>query len=125
MAGATADNVYGTVAAVNASTIPEAKSFLADYQTQFNQPVGSYSAAGYTSAMVIIQAIAKAVKDNGGKMPSRDDVLTNLRSVKQFNSIMGPFAFDANGDTTNKIISIYGARKDIWVFLTQRKFGAK
>jgi branched-chain amino acid transport system substrate-binding protein len=125
VAGATADNVYGTVAAVNASTIPEAKSFLADYQAQFNQPVGSYSAAGYTSAMVIIQAIAKAVKDNGGKMPSRDDVLTNLRSVKQFDSIMGPFAFDGNGDTTNKIISIYGAQKDVWIFLTQRKFGAK
>ena len=125
VAGATADNVYGTVAAVNATTIPEAKTFLEDYQAQFNQPVGSYSAAGYTSAMVIIQAIAKAVKDNGGKMPSREDVLQNLRSVKQFDSIMGPFAFDANGDTTNKIISIYGAKKDVWNFLTQRKFGAK
>jgi len=125
VAGATADDVYATVASVNATTIPEAKTFLADYQAQFNVPVGSYSAAGYTSAMVIIQAIAKAVKENGGKMPSRADVLTNLRSVKQFNSIMGPFAFDANGDTTNKIISIYGAKKDVWVFLTQRKFGAK
>jgi branched-chain amino acid transport system substrate-binding protein len=125
VAGTSADNVYATVASVNASTIPEAKTFLADYQTQFGQPVGSYSAAGYTSAMVIIQAIAKAVKDNGGKMPSRDDVLTNLRSVKQFDSIMGPFAFDANGDTTNKIISLYGAKNDLWVFLTQRKFGAK
>jgi branched-chain amino acid transport system substrate-binding protein len=124
-AGAAADNVYATVAAVNASTIPEAKQFLADYQQQFGVPVGSYSAAGYTSAMVIIESIAKAVKSNGGKMPSRADVLQNLRSTKLFQSIMGPFAFDANGDTTNRIISLYGARKGAWVFLTQRKFGSK
>jgi len=124
-AGAAADDVYATVASVNAATIPQAKQFLADYKAQFGQPVGSYSAAGYTAAMVIIQAIAVEVKANGGKMPSRGDVLKNLRATKLFDSIMGPFAFDANGDTTNKIISIYGAKKDVWVFLTQRKFGAK
>jgi branched-chain amino acid transport system substrate-binding protein len=124
-AGAAADNVYATVAAVNASTIPEAKQFLVEYQQQFGVPVGSYSAAGYTSAMVIIESIAKAVKSNGGKMPTRADVLQNLRSTKLFQSIMGPFAFDVNGDTTNRIISVYGTRTGAWVFLTQRKFGAK
>ncbi|HLJ82951.1 MAG TPA: branched-chain amino acid ABC transporter substrate-binding protein [Candidatus Eremiobacteraceae bacterium] len=124
-AGATADNVYATVAAVNASTIPAAKQFLTDYQAQFNQPVGSYSAAGYTAAMVLIKAIGLASKADGGKMPTRAQVLSELRSIKSFQSIMGPFAFDANGDTTNKIISIWGAQKDKWVFLTQRKFAAK
>ncbi len=124
-AGATADNVYATVAAVNASTIPEAKKFLTDYQSQFNQPVGSYSAAGYTAAMVLIQAIAQSVKMDGGKFPTRAQVLDQIRSIKQFQSIMGPFAFDANGDTTNKIISIWGAEKGTWVFMTQRKFAAK
>ena len=124
-AGAAADNVYATVASVNATTIPEAKQFLVDYQAQFQQPVGSYSAAGYTAAMVLVQAIGQAVKANGGKMPTRAQVLDELRSIKQFQSIMGPFAFDANGDTTNRIISIWGAQKDKWVFLTQRKFAAK
>ena len=110
---------------MNASTIPAAKQFLIDYQTQFNQPVGSYSAAGYTAAMVMIKAIALASKADGGKMPTRAQVLTELHSIKSFQSIMGPFAFDANGDTTNKIISIWGAQNDKWVFLTQRKFAAK
>jgi len=75
--------------------------------------------------MVLIKAIGLASKADGGKMPTRAQVLSELRSIKLFQSIMGPFAFDADGDTTNKIISIWGAQKDKWVFLTQRKFAAK
>ena len=122
IAGSTANDVYATVASVNAATLPAAKSFLSDYQAQFNQPVGSYSAAGYASAMVLIQAITAATKANGGKMPTRDQVLAQLRNAKSFNSIMGTFSFDANGDTTNKIISIYEAVNDQWKFVTQQSF---
>jgi branched-chain amino acid transport system substrate-binding protein len=121
-AGSTADQVYATVASVNADKIPAAQTFLKEYSTVYNAPVGSYSAAGYVSTMVIIKAIASLVKSNGGKMPSRADVLNQIRSEKKFDTIIGTFAFDANGDTTNKIISIYGAKKGAWVFLTQVLF---
>lgn len=121
-AGSTADQVYGTVASVNADKIPAAQAFLKEYSATYNAPVGSYSAAGYVSAMVIIKAIAAVVKSNGGKMPSRADVLDQIRSAKKFDTIIGTFAFDSNGDTTNKIISIYEARKGSWVFLTQVLF---
>ena len=121
-AGSTADQVYATVASVNADKIPAAQTFLKEYAKTYNAPVGSYSAAGYVSAMVIIKAIGALVKSNGGKMPTRAAVLTQIRSNQKFDTIIGTFAFDENGDTTNKIISIYEAKKGAWSFLTQVLF---
>jgi branched-chain amino acid transport system substrate-binding protein len=122
VAGSMADVVYATVAAVNAAGLPAAQTFLKEYQATFHQPVGSYSASGYVSAMVLIRAAAAAVKADGAKMPTRAQVLAQIRSTKQFDSIIGKFAFDSNGDTTNRIISIYEARNDQWVYLTQVNF---
>ncbi len=124
IAGSMANNVYATVASVNAAKLPAAQAFLKDYQAQFHQPVGSYSASGYVAAMVIINAAAEAVKANGGKMPTRAQVLDQIRKAPKFDTIIGSFGFDANGDPTQKIISIYAARNDAWVFLTQVKFGS-
>jgi branched-chain amino acid transport system substrate-binding protein len=122
VAGAAADNAFGTVAAVNADKIPAAKEFLSSYEAEFKQPVGSYSASGYVAAMTIIDSVADAVKANGGKIPTRAEVLDKLRGGKTFKSIIGDFSFDANGDTTNKIISIYGAKNGAWTFLTQKNY---
>jgi branched-chain amino acid transport system substrate-binding protein len=119
VAGSMADDVYATVASVNAAGLPAAQKFLAQYQSTFHQTVGSYSAAGYVAATVLIKAAAEAIKANGGKTPTREQVLDSIRSTPRFDSIIGPFAFDKDGDTTSKIISIYKAQRDNWVFLTQ------
>ncbi len=121
-AGAAANSSYATVASVNADKIPAARAFLKEYQTQFGQAVGSYSAAGYVAAMTIIDAIATAMKSNGGKVPSRSDVLAQLRQGLVHKSIIGDFSFDANGDTTNKVISTYGVQNGQWVFLLQKNY---
>ena len=73
--------------------------------------------------MVIINAAAAALKANGGTMPTRAQVLDEIRKAQSFDTIIGSFRFDQNGDPTSKIISIYEARNDSWVFLTQIKFG--
>jgi len=121
-AGATADNVWVTVASVNASKLPAAAQFLKDYQAEYHQPVGPYSANSYAAASVLIHAIGEAVKANGGKAPTREQVLEQLRMTKDFPSVIGTFSFDQNGDTTNRIISFYEAVKDKWSFVTQQNF---
>jgi branched-chain amino acid transport system substrate-binding protein len=121
-AGVTANDVYVTVASVNAEKLPAAKKFIADYEAEYKQKVGPYSANAYAAASVIIDAIAKAVKANAGKPPTRDQVLANLRATKDFPSVIGTFSFDANGDTTNRIISFYEAVNDKWRFVTQQNF---
>ena len=121
-AGSAANGSYATVATVNAAKIPAAQTFLKEYQAQFNVPVGSYSANGYVAAMTIIEAVAAAMKDLGGSLPTRAQVLEQLRSGQVHHSIIGDFTFDTNGDTTNKIISIYGVRSGGWVFLSQKNY---
>ena len=56
------------------------------------------------------------------KMPSRSQVLDQLRAMTNVNSILGVFSFDQNGDTTLKIVSIWKAKGRNWTFLTQRDF---
>jgi len=123
-AGSMADNVYATVASPNASKMPAAQKFIKDYQAMFGQPVGPYSANSYVAAMVIIHATAAALKANGGQMPTRLQVLQQLRGLKNFTSITGTFSFDPNGDTTARIITFYEAKQGQWVFVTQQNFAS-
>ncbi|MBC5826006.1 MAG: branched-chain amino acid ABC transporter substrate-binding protein [Candidatus Eremiobacteraeota bacterium] len=122
VAGTSASDVYATVAAINADKLAAAKTFLSEYQDQFHQPVGSYSANAYAATMVVVHAIVDAAKAAGGKMPDRAAVLEKLKTTKGFPSIIGSFSFDRNGDTTNKIISIYEAKNGAWMFLTQQNY---
>jgi len=116
-AGTAANDSYATVATVNG-----APDFLKQYQAQFGQSVGSYSANGFVAAMVLIEATAAAMKANGGNVPTRAQVLDELRSGKAHQTIIGDFSFDKNGDTTNKIITTYGVRNGAWVFVTQKNY---
>jgi branched-chain amino acid transport system substrate-binding protein len=114
-AGADADGTYGTLAAVNATTLPEAKQFLADYKTAFGTDVGSYSANAYEATNIAIAAIKKAGKKD------REAVRAALAATKDFKGVIGTTSFDENGDTTNRWISIYQAKGGKWEFIDQLK----
>jgi branched-chain amino acid transport system substrate-binding protein len=105
-AGDAANGSYMTVASPDVTKIPAAKSFISAYQARFKSSVGPYSANAYTAAKIEIAAIEKALKDNGGKMPTRADVLKNLASTGNFDSPIGKVGFDANGDTTSPVLTL-------------------
>jgi branched-chain amino acid transport system substrate-binding protein len=106
-AGDLANDSYYTVAAPEASKLASAKDFIAAYKKRWGTDVGPYSANAYAAAKVEIAAIEKAIKANGGKMPSRADVLKNVGETKNFDSPIGKIGFNKDGDTTNPILSLY------------------
>jgi branched-chain amino acid transport system substrate-binding protein len=106
VAGASANGAYMSVAAPDATKLATAKDFVAAYEARFKQPVGPYSANAYTAAKIEIAAIEKAIKDNGGKMPTRADVLKNVAATRDFDSPIGKMGFDAAGDSTAPILSL-------------------
>ena len=106
-AGDAANGAYMTTAAPDASKLPSAKTFVDAYKARFKSDVGPYSANAYAAAKIEIAAIEKAVNDNGGKMPTRADVLKNVAATKDFDSPIGKIGFDANGDTTAPILSLF------------------
>jgi branched-chain amino acid transport system substrate-binding protein len=106
-AGAMANNVYYTVAAPNPARLPSAQAFIAAYKKAYNADIGAYSANAYAAAMIEIAAIEKAIKANGGKIPTRAEILKNIAATKNFDTPIGKIGFDANGDTTAGILSLY------------------
>jgi branched-chain amino acid transport system substrate-binding protein len=106
-AGTMANGAYMTTAAPDAAKLPSAKTFVDAYKARFKSDVGPYSANAYTAAKIEIAAIEKAIADNGGKMPTRADVLKNIAATTNFDSPIGKQGFDANGDTTSPILTLF------------------
>jgi branched-chain amino acid transport system substrate-binding protein len=115
-AGSAADNCYYTVAAVNAAKIPAAAQFITDYKAAYKSDIGAYSANCFDAANIIIAAIAKAAADGS---VTREAVRANIAATKDFKGVIGTTSFDANGDTTNRIISIYSITKGQTTFADQ------
>ena len=118
-AGAAADNTYYTVAAPDPSRVPRAKVFVAAYQERWKSPVGPYSAAAYTAASIAIAAISKAIGKAGNKAPTRAAVLAEVARTKNFESPVGNIGFDAEGDTTEPVLSLYTVRAGKVQFVSQ------
>ena len=109
-------NTYMTVAAI--SLIPNAAKFKADYTAKYGAEPGAYSASGYGCAQIYLQALAKVG-------PDREAVRAYVTNTSnKFDTVLGQITFDANGDTSQHIISYYKfdpATKD-WLFFEQRDF---
>jgi branched-chain amino acid transport system substrate-binding protein len=126
IAGAAAANSYSSVAAIH--DIPGAADFAAKYQAEYKTDPGAYSASGYACAQIIIKAMADAAAKGD---VTREAVRANATATgTTFDTVLGPVQFDANGDTNQKIISLYktdmtqaGGKGD-WVFDKQINYGS-
>jgi branched-chain amino acid transport system substrate-binding protein len=106
-AGSLANGTYYTVAAPETSKLASAKDFIAAYKARWGSDVGPYSANAYAAVQVEIAAIVAAINADGGKMPTRADVLKNVAATSNLATPIGSVGFDANGDTTSPILSLY------------------
>jgi branched-chain amino acid transport system substrate-binding protein len=119
VAGDAANGTYVTTAAPDATKLPSAKTFVAAYKARFNGDVGPYSANAYTAAKIEIAAIEKAISENGGKLPTRADVLKNVAATTNFDSPIGKIGFDADGDTTAPILTLFRVQGGKFVTIDQ------
>jgi len=123
-----------TVASVNADKLTSAAAFKTAFAKQFPDPAayGAYSANAYDGTNILIQSIKKALdggavtpkdsSDTDGAKTFRQTVIDNIAKA-DYNGVTGHTTFDANGDTTNKVISIYKLGSSDWEFVTQFNVG--
>jgi branched-chain amino acid transport system substrate-binding protein len=111
-----AAGVSATTAGADAGQIPSAASTITDFKKQFTgaNDYGSYTMSAYDATNIEIAAIKKAL--DAGKDPKklndfRDAVRVNVSKTTNFQGVLGSTTFDANGDTSAKIISVYGVKK--------------
>jgi branched-chain amino acid transport system substrate-binding protein len=101
------DNSYFTIAAVDATKLDSAKKFIDDYKKEYgSSDIGDYGATAYEATNIIIAAMSRAIDDASGKKPTRAQVNAQIAKTKDFSGILGITSFDANGDTTNRVITI-------------------
>ena len=131
--GSNGGPVFTSIASVHL-TGDAANKFISDYSAAYGASnIGAYSAGSYDCAMVLIQGV-KAALASGAKAPAnpgdsaqgttfRQAVINAIQHIS-YNGVTGHIGFDANGDTTSRIISIYTianppSKGDGWEFITQ------
>jgi branched-chain amino acid transport system substrate-binding protein len=126
IAGASAANSFGTIAAIH--DIPNPTAFSDSYKKEYNKDPGAYSAPAYACTQIILAALGK-VTATSDMAALRESIRAYVTGGNTFDTVLGTVGFDANGDTTQHIISFYstdmtaaGGKGD-WVFTKQQDFG--
>jgi len=103
IAGAAAANSASSVAAI--AEYPGKEDFNKRYKTAYGVDAGAYSASGYACAQIVLDAIKAAAAKGDVTREAVRAAGTDVNTT--FNTVLGPVKFDAVGDTSQKIISLY------------------
>ena len=118
-----AANMYGTVAAADANQNPDAKATIDAFKARFTkkEDIGSYTFPAMDCANILIDAIGRAIDANGGKMPTREQVVKAVSETKAFKGTTGTYTFDKNGDPTSPTMAVFQTKGSPleWVFVKQ------
>ena len=121
-AGAAARGSYYTVIGPYPAVLRTAQGFVHDYKTAYSHDVGSFSLPAYDATRLLLAAIARAIDDGGGTLPTRDQVLKEVSLTGDYRGAMGTMSFDARGDTSLRLITAYqwmGANDPAGQFVVQ------
>jgi branched-chain amino acid transport system substrate-binding protein len=89
---------YYTTVAGPPDAYPETAAFTKKFKQRFGRDVESFAMYGYDATLVGIKAMEEWLKANGGKRPSRAEVSTAVRNIKNFRGVTGAIQFDSKGD---------------------------
>ncbi len=99
--------------------LPKAQDFKTAYEEMFpGEAIAAYDAYSYDAAQVIINAIIKVAKEMGAdKLTTTEgkQAIIEAARASDFDGVTGKVAFDENGDTTNKVVTVYSAKNGEWV----------
>ncbi len=86
-------------------------AFRDAYHAKYGSDPEAYAAYGYEAARVVLQAIAEA------KTRDRAGVLAAVAATKNFDGVLGRWSFDANGDTSSRVLSGQTVKDGKFVFV--------
>ena len=92
-----AGTYYSTVSGP-AAVYPDTAKFITDFKAQYNSDPQPFAAQGYDAMAICLKAIENAATAAGGEVPTRAEVTTAVRALKDFKGITGTFTFNSIGD---------------------------
>ena len=120
-AGSAGDGNAFASSAPDATNLPSAAKFNSDFKSTYSQDPVAYSAYGFDSMNILLDAIKQVILANGGQLPSdpaqfRAAVITQI-GKEDWKGAIGETKFDQLGDTLNHSFTIYQATGGKWVGL--------
>lgn len=98
IAGQQVVGAYYTTVAGPMDAYPESAAFAKRFKQRFGKEVESFGMYGYDAAMVGLKAIEQTIQSLGGKKPTRPQVATAIRKLKNYKGLTGSISFDEKGD---------------------------
>jgi branched-chain amino acid transport system substrate-binding protein len=128
LASSAAKNSYSTLAGIG--DFPGRAQFEVDYKAEYKASPTGYAGTGFACAQVVIDALTRAgTKANADMTALRESVrVAGTATDVTYKTIVGDISFNADGDTSQRIVSIYsvdGAAangKGDWKFQTQVEY---
>lgn len=114
----TGGGMYFTILTAPANFYPAAAQFIQDFEIHYGNSPLLFAARGYDAAGICIKAIEEASKAKGGEIPTRAEVVSAIRALKDYKGITGTYTFNDQGDLTlakyfvYKVVSVDAANWD-------------
>jgi branched-chain amino acid transport system substrate-binding protein len=110
-AGSAATGIYATVPRIDPTSRGSAADMISVFRTAYPAAAdySPYTVVAYDATGIVYAAIDRAIKIDGGKLPARADVIGQLAATQGYTGATGTIGFDAAGDTTLRVLSIYAA----------------
>jgi branched-chain amino acid transport system substrate-binding protein len=93
--------LFYTTVAGPAKLYPGTAKFQEDFKAKYNADPKPFAAQGFDSMAICLKAVESAAKAAGNKLPTRQQVATEVRALKDFPGITGTINFNAKGDLTS------------------------
>jgi len=126
-AGSNTANMYHTNAAGDASQNPAAASTVAAFKQAYPKAsdLGAYTFPAYDCAFILLDAVKRAIDANGGKVPSRQQVIDAVQATSNLKGTVGTYSFDQNGDPTSATMAFWVTKGTpaVWTFQSQFSVG--
>lgn len=114
-------NVYSVAVGAAVEDLPMGAKFMSDYEAAFQgQKVGTFGAFAYDAATAIINGVVKVAEEQGvDAVTTADGLAAVCEAIRSgsFDGVTGPVGFDANGDTTNTIVTKFAIKDGAWTVL--------
>jgi branched-chain amino acid transport system substrate-binding protein len=110
-AGDNSAGIFATVPIADAASRTGSAATIRDFKARFTGTAdfGPYTMPAYDATAILYAALERAITAAGGRLPARTAVISELARTSGFAGTTGTLGFDAAGDTTNRVVSIFQA----------------
>ncbi|QQE74950.1 branched-chain amino acid ABC transporter substrate-binding protein [Brevibacillus composti] len=103
--------VYATVVS-DIRSQEQGQKWIEKFKESFKKDPGAFSPFAYDATLVALNGLEKAIQENGGKKPTREQVMNAIRATNEFSGLFTKVTFDEKGDNKHSQVYIYQYGKD-------------